>query len=110
MNDFDLEILEKSFEEYKKSVNEKHWANLTIVDIEYVTDIEKKKKFKSSLRYVINPLLYHMRSMRSFKFSHSNNELTCRNMLKDIFAYYQKLGLDRNDIVQIACDRSNKKY
>ncbi len=110
MNDFDLEAIEKSFEEYKKVVNEKHWADLTILDMDYVNDIEKRKKFKNSLRYIINPLLYHMKSMRSFKFSHSDNELTCRNMLKDIFDYYQKLGFNRNDIAQIACDRSNKKY
>lgn len=110
MNDFDLEAIEKSFEEYKRIVNEKHWADLTIVDIEYVTDIEKRKQFKNSLRYIINPLLYHMKSMRNFKFSHSDNELTCRNMLKDIFDYYQKLGFNRKDIAHIACDRSNKKH
>lgn len=110
MNDFDLGELEKSFEEYKKRINEKHWADLTIVDIEYVTDIEKKKQFKNSLRYIINPLLYHMKSQRSFKFSHEDNDLTCRNMLKDIFDYYQKLGFNRKDIARIACDRSNKKY
>lgn len=110
MNDFDLEAIEKSFEKYKQIVNNKHWADLTISDLSYVTDIEKKKQYKNSLRYIINPLLYHMNSMRSFKFSHSDDELTCRNMLKDIFNYYEKLGFDRKDIEQIACDRSSKKY
>lgn len=103
MNNFDLETIEKI-------VNEKHWADLTISDMDYVIDLEKRKRFKNTLRYIINPLLYHMKSMKSFKFSHKDNELTCRNMLKDIFDYYQRLGFDKKDITYIACDRSNKKY
>ena len=110
MEDFDLKAMEESFERYKRFVNSKHWADLTVRDLDYVTDIEKRKKYKDSFRYIINPLLYHMKSMRNFKFSHEDNELTCRNMLKDIFAYYQRLGYDRKDIAEIACDRSDKKY
>lgn len=110
MNDFDIKSLEQSFEEYKKYVNNKHWADLTSKDLEYVTDVDKKKKYKECLRYVINSLLYHMKNERSFKFSNQDEELTCRNMLIDIFAYYEKLGFDKKSIAEIACDKSNKKY
>lgn len=110
MNDFDLESLEKSFEEYKKYVNSKPWFDLTSQDLEYVTDANKKKKYKECLRYVINSLLYHMKSQNSFKFSNKDEDLTCKNMLVDIFAYYKKLGFDTKTITEIACDKSHKKY
>lgn len=102
--------LEKNFEEYKKYVNNKHWADLTIKDLEYVTDDYKKKKYRECLRYVINSLLYHMKNECIFKFSYQDEELTCRNMLIDIFTYYKELGFDKNCIVEIACDKNNKKY
>lgn len=108
MNDFDLGALEKNFEEYKKRVNNKHWADLTIADLEYVTDVEKKKKYRKCLKYVINSLLYHMK--KSFKFSNKDEELTCRNMMADIVAYYQKLWFDRKELIEIVRDKSNKKY
>lgn len=110
MTDFDIETLEKSFEEYKKCVNNKHWADLKSKDLEYVTDNEKKKKCRNCIKYIINSLLHHMKKEKSFSFSHKTEELTCRNMLIDIFTYYKELGFDRKSITEIAYDKSNKKY
>lgn len=110
MSDLDLEAIKDSFDEYKKIVNSKQWFDLTVQDLEFVDDIEKKKKFRYFFTHVINPLLYHMKTMKDFKFSHSDNDLTCKNMLEDVLDYYQNLGFDKSDIAQIACDRSSKKY
>lgn len=110
MEDIDYIAIEKSIEEYKKYVNSKYWSDLTSKELEFVLDKEKKIKYRKFLKYVINSLLYHMKHEKSFKFSHVDSELTCRNMLVDIFVYYQKLGFTKNDIAHIACDKSSKKH
>ena len=51
-----------------------------------------------------------MKTMKDFKFTHSDNDLTCKNMLEDVLDYYQNLGFNKSEVTQIACDRSSTKY
>lgn len=101
--------MKKLLKSIKKYVNSKHWTDLTSKELEFVLDKEKKTKYRKFLKYVINSLLYHMKHEKSFKFSYVDSELTCRNILVNIFVYYQKLGFTKNDIANIVCDKSSKK-
>lgn len=110
MKDIDYIAIERSIEEYKKYVNSKHWADLTENELEYVCDKEKLKKRKKYINVYIIPLLYSMKNNSHFKFSHPNNQLTCRNMRDDVVSYYKKLGYNQQDLYQICSEKNINKY
>lgn len=109
MDEFDMEQIEKYFEEQIKIVNEKNWFDLTVSDLHYLRDAEKGRKYRKMFRCIIDPLLAHMKSMKTFEFSRNSDELTCKEIVREIYDYYYKRGFDNKEIFEIAKDNNFKK-
>ena len=112
---FDEELLQKSIENYLKFIEDKNWPDLTKEQIELIKDDSKRKeylkKYKECVRKVIMPLIWHIDNKSHFKFTNPDNLLTCNNMMKDIYSYYQKKGYDKKDLCTIASDKDvGKRY
>lgn len=104
-----------SLETYLNYVENKEWWDLTNDEVENIRDSKLKhtyqKKRMECLKYIINPLYDSIQNRSRFKFSHDDRELTCKNMLQDLFNYYKKKGFEKDEIFNIARDRnSSKKY
>lgn len=111
----DEKLIDKSLELYQEYINSKHWADLTEKQIEMIVDEEKRKlylkKYQECMNAFILPLLYNMSNKSGFKFSDPNESLTCNNMIREIYAYYQKRGYTKEDLNNIALEKNtNKKY
>lgn len=105
----------ESLEQYIKYVESKDWGDLTGDEVDLISDSKVRNTYKKKrlecLRYIINPLYDSIKNKGRFKFSNSNKELTCKNMLQDLFNYYKKQGFSKEEIFDIARERnSSKKY
>lgn len=97
----------------KKSVEDKHWMDLTLEEISLIKDNEKRYQYRKSIKNffmcIINPLYRGIKNKNKFAFSNSNNLLTCRNMIKDLMRYYYQKGYTKDEIINIASENDYKK-
>lgn len=107
------ELLEKSIQIYLEQIEGKNWADLTKNEMKLIADEVKKveylKKYKECMENLILPLLYSMSNSSNFKFSNPDSLLTCNNMMKDIYNYYQKRGFKKAELSVIASEKDPKK-
>lgn len=109
----DNEAIALIIQQETERINNSHWADLTLEDIDLIENNEKRseanRQFKRCIRGVINPLYTGIKDKSKFKFSKPDNLLTCRIMMRDLMSYYYKKGFTREEIVQIATDSDIKK-
>ena len=109
----DDEVVEQIVQQETERINNSHWADLTIEELEMIEDkekrIEARRQFKRCFMYVINPLYTGIKNKSKFEFSKPDSLLTCRIMMKDLMSYYYNKGFTREEIIKIASDYDIKK-
>lgn len=94
----------------KKEVN---WMSLTLLEIMEIKDKIKQdyclRMRKDCLKRMISPLLINLPLHTGFKFSGSDENLSCKKMLEDLFIEYQKRNYTKEEIRNIILGRRVKK-
>ena len=107
--------INQSIEDYISQIEKEEWYNLTDNQINLMTDIKKQfrymKKRRDCFALLISPLYEAIKDKKNFNFSNPENLLTCKNILEDLFCYYNKKNLSVKQIIEIAKeDNPRKKY
>ena len=85
----------------KEIINNKHWADLTLEELELMTDFENQKEYLKRINefYLLVINTFSTLVPKNFKFSVSNDKLTCRVMATDYMNYFYSKGMTREEIV-----------
>ena len=87
----------------KERINNSHWADLTLQELDLIDDIIKRKEYRKSMNE------FHMRIIntfsafvsKDFKFSVSKDKLTYRIMANDYMNYFYNKGMTREQIIEM---------
>ena len=96
-----------------KNASKIDWINLTFVEIMQIEN-QKQKEYcmrmrKDCLRKIISPLLVNLPLHTGFKFSNSDEYLSCKVMLNDLLKEYKKRNYSKEEIVDILNGKRVKK-
>lgn len=104
MNINDLRELEKEIIDLeKKKINEVHWADLTLSELELIDDLEKKREYRKQINEFHVRIINTFSSLvpKNFRFSVPNHKLTYRIMATDYMNYFYSKGMTREEIVKM---------
>lgn len=104
MKEEELEyLLNTLYEQERERINNAHWADLTLDEMELIEDKKKKVEYKKEQRkfhiHIINPLANSV--PRKFKFSVPDESLTYRIMMNDYMKFFYGKGMTRDQIIEM---------
>lgn len=90
------------------------WFNLNLFQIRSMRDNDKKTSFlrlrKECIKNLILPLLNSLPLHTGFKFSNTNDYLSCKDMLKELIVEYKKREYSKQEIIDIINGKRVKKH
>ena len=90
------------------------WFDLNLFEIRSMRDNDKKTTFlklrKECIKDLILPLLVNLPLHSGFKFSNTNDYLSCKEMSKELFCEYHKREYSKQEVMDIVNGKRVKKH
>ena len=80
-------------------MDNKHWGDFTFEEIRAIEDKKIQREYLDNWNNVVRNFVNPLVGSSKFKFTTSEELLTCRIMMKELFDHYQKMGYTREEIL-----------